>query len=310
MHLNLSCDHIMLQTKLKTIKLIGYGSTVSFGNNSTTTATTNTSTTTTVSNQELLLQEKDMRCMSPEQTGRIKNYDHIDYRSDFYTIGVIFYKMLTGKYPFDFDSSKDTSLLDIIHYHIYKDPTSITICNPNMPTILCDMVCKLMSKNAEDRYVSANGVMHDIDLMLSEYNDGNVELSNVTLAQHDGNNLSSSTKTTLATTATTNNNDMGNSCYFTLPKKLYGRQLEYKVLSNILQNKINIHSYAEYIMIKGHSGTGKSALVNELCKDIARRNGFCLHGKFDRPMMDHHNYNNNDTSSLTNSRYNLTLFIC
>ena len=261
MHLNLSCDHIILQTKLKTIKLIGYGSATSFGKSN---KNTNKQNAAYVSNQELMSQDKDVRCISPEQTGRMKNYD-IDYRSDFYSIGIIFYKMLTGYYPFDFDN-ESTSVLDVINYHIYKEPDCITKFNPNIPKSVCDMIYKLMSKNAEDRYISANGVIHDIDLMQSEFNDGNTTLQSLKLAQHD-NYMPS-----------TNQNDS----YFILPQKLYDRTDEYAKLSTIFHTKINLQSYTEYVMIKGNSGTGKSALVYDLYKDIARRSGFFLCGKFDK----------------------------
>lgn len=50
--------------------------------------------------------------MSPEQTGRMNR--HIDYRSDFYSLGVTFFEMLCGKPPFH----HSVDPLELIHKHI------------------------------------------------------------------------------------------------------------------------------------------------------------------------------------------------
>jgi len=61
-----------------------------------------------------------------------------------------------------------------------------------------------------------------------------------------------------------------------------GRADEYAMLSKLFHTKVNQQSHAEYVMIKGSSGIGKSALAYELCKDVAKQNGFYLNGKFDK----------------------------
>jgi predicted ATPase len=38
----------------------------------------------------------------------------------------------------------------------------------------------------------------------------------------------------------------------------------------------------EFCMVSGHSGVGKSALVNEISKPLVRRNGYLIQGKFDQ----------------------------
>src|ERR1043165_7474100 len=70
--------------------------------------------------------EGTLQYMSPEQTGRMNRI--IDYRSDFYSLGVIFYEILTGKKPFE---GKDA--LELIHCHIAQMPPSIASVAPGVP---------------------------------------------------------------------------------------------------------------------------------------------------------------------------------
>ena len=52
--------------------------------------------------------------MSPEQTGRMNRA--VDYRTDFYSLGVTLYELLTGRAPFTSDDP-----LELIHAHIARD---------------------------------------------------------------------------------------------------------------------------------------------------------------------------------------------
>src|SRR6185437_11599812 len=89
--------------------------------------------------------------LSPEQTGRM-NRD-IDYRTDFYSLGVTFYQMLTGRVPFDSDDP-----LEVIHGHIARMPPSPRELRPAIPVPISDMVMRLLAKAAEERYQSAAGL--------------------------------------------------------------------------------------------------------------------------------------------------------
>ncbi|NER07142.1 MAG: serine/threonine protein kinase, partial [Okeania sp. SIO3C4] len=59
--------------------------------------------------------EGTLAYISPEQTGRMNR--GIDYRTDFYSLGVTFYELLTGSLPFQ---SKDP--MELLHCHIAKTP--------------------------------------------------------------------------------------------------------------------------------------------------------------------------------------------
>ena len=132
MHMNLTSEHIIFDPESKNVKIIGCGSSTSF-----------ISKAKYISNQELL--ENDLRYISPEQTGRINRV--IDHRSDFYSLGIIFYRLLTGKHPFESENA-----WELLHLHLCKDPLPVHTMNSNVPVLLSTMVSKLMAKNADDRY--------------------------------------------------------------------------------------------------------------------------------------------------------------
>jgi PAS domain S-box-containing protein len=93
--------------------------------------------------------------ISPEQTGRINRT--LDYRSDFYSLGVTFYEMLTGKLPFQ---SNDP--LEIIYCHLSKQPVPMRELNSEVPEAIAQIVEKMMAKNADDRYQTAAGILADL----------------------------------------------------------------------------------------------------------------------------------------------------
>ncbi len=186
--------------------------------------------------------------MSPEQTGRM-NRD-LDYRSDYYSLGVTFFELLTGELPFHADST-----LAWVHSHISKSPPSPSEIDPSIPEAVSAIVLKLMAKNAEDRYQSSYGLIEDLGRCQRELaQTGSVPL--FALGHHDV------------------------SRRFQIPQRLYGRELELAALSALFE-RVAAGS-TELCMVSGHSGVGKSALVNELSKSLIRRNGYLIQGKFDQ----------------------------
>ena len=228
-HLDLTCDHIIFNSVSNSIKIIGCGSSSTFCNKL---------------SYNPKLSERDLRFISTEQTGRV-NRD-VDFRSDFYSLGIIFYRLLTGYYPFDSEIPSK-----LIYMHIFQEPTAVCIIDPNIPLPLSEMISKLLKKDADERYQSAKGIIHDIDLIMSEY----ASESKVTLAEHD-----------LSDTVI-------------LPQKLYGRTNEYNALLSAY-NRILSSSCFELVFVKGSTGMGKTALVFELNKPVMQ-SGMLIYGKFD-----------------------------
>jgi predicted ATPase/signal transduction histidine kinase/DNA-binding NarL/FixJ family response regulator/tRNA A-37 threonylcarbamoyl transferase component Bud32 len=100
--------------------------------------------------------EGTLAYISPEQTGRMNRI--LDYRSDFYSLGVTFYELFTGKLPFESDDA-----MELVHCHLAKQPPF-----PNdLPPMLSKIIMKLMAKTAEERYQSAWGIKADLEQVLN-----------------------------------------------------------------------------------------------------------------------------------------------
>jgi serine/threonine protein kinase len=82
--------------------------------------------------QEILspnLLEGTLAYISPEQTGRMNR--GIDYRTDFYSLGVTLYQLLTGKLPFETGDP-----IESIHCHLAQVPIPVDRVNPDVPAAI------------------------------------------------------------------------------------------------------------------------------------------------------------------------------
>ncbi|MBD1821515.1 AAA family ATPase [Cyanobacteria bacterium FACHB-DQ100] len=195
--------------------------------------------------------EGTLAYLSPEQTGRMNR--EIDYRTDFYSLGVTFYQLLTQRLPFE---SHDP--LELVYCHLARQPISPTELNFDVPEMLSAIVLKLMAKTAEDRYQSAIGLKHDLERCQQQYEqDGKIEA--FVLAQQD-------------------------LCdRFQIPAKLYGRNREVKTLLEAFDRvAVPQRASGEFLLVTGYSGIGKSSLVQEVYKPIVQRRGYFISGKFDQ----------------------------
>lgn len=87
--------------------------------------------------------------MSPEQA----RGEPVDPRSDLFSLGSLMYAMCTGRPPFRADTT-----FGVIRRITEDSPTAIQSLNPDIPAWLCHIIDKLMSKDAFQRYQSAERV--------------------------------------------------------------------------------------------------------------------------------------------------------
>ena len=186
--------------------------------------------------------------ISPEQTGRMNR--SIDYRSDFYTLGVTFYELLSGQLPFEADDD-----LGMVHAHIAKVHQPLSQSGKDIPDMVSKLVDKLLKKSAEDRYQSAQGLKTDLEKCLSAYQQAK-KIEPFNLGETDI------------------------SEQFQVSQKLYGRSTEVNTLLEHFNQLVD--GQPQMLSVSGYSGVGKSVLINEVHKPIAAHNGLFFSGKFDQ----------------------------
>jgi len=100
--------------------------------------------------------------ISPEQYGAIAR--EVDERSDIYSLGIIFYRMITAKMPYEGENIRT-----LIHQHLAHIPNAPSFYNPEVPTIIDSIVMKMIAKDPDDRYQSVGGLKKDIEKYKSGY---------------------------------------------------------------------------------------------------------------------------------------------
>jgi len=191
--------------------------------------------------------------MAPEQTGRMNR--SIDSRSDLYSLGVVFYQMLTGALPF---TASDP--MEWVHCHVARKPAPPGDRVETVPVPISKIVMKLLAKAAEERYQSAAGLERDLRRCLAEW-ERQRRIDDFPLGLSD-------TPDRLL-----------------IPETLYGRAREVAILLAGFERIVQ-GGASELVLVSGYSGIGKSAVVNELHKVLVPLHGLFASGKFDQYKRD------------------------
>jgi len=228
-HKDLKPSNILWNDHTKTVQIIDYGLSVAF-------------------NQKLdqfyqpTSLEGSVYYMSPELTGRVNR--QVDYRSDYYALGVTAYQLLSQQLPFDSKAGTE----DLLYILLVTEVTPLHLLDSSIPISLSNIIMHLMAKDAEDRYQTALGLTYDLSCCLSEVD--------LILGQQD-------------------------ICkHFQLPKHVYGRDNELNTLTQALSKVVA--GGQERVLVAGYSGIGKTALIHELYRYVAKEQGCLLEGKFDQ----------------------------
>jgi len=91
--------------------------------------------------------------MSPEQA----QGEDVDQRSDLWSVGMVFYQMLTGRLPFKGDHA------DVyIHSLLHEQPIPPSVFRDDIPEEAEDIILKCLQKSPQDRYDSAEELLRDL----------------------------------------------------------------------------------------------------------------------------------------------------
>jgi predicted ATPase/signal transduction histidine kinase len=190
----------------------------------------------------------DLAYGSPEQ---MKESIHpVDYRTDFYSTGLVLFELLTGRFPFP-----TSKAIEIVHHHIAQMPQAPHEIDSSIPVPISGIIMKLIAKNPESRYQSAFGIKSDLEKCIKLLETQN-NITDFEIGSND------------------------HSGKFTIPSKIYGRQQEIQRLqSNLIRTGEKTN---QVVLIAGKAGIGKTALVLELKKQILNQGGLFTYGKFDQ----------------------------
>lgn len=184
--------------------------------------------------------------MSPERTGRTNL--EVDYRSDFYSLGVTLYELLLGELPFRSDDP-----MALLHMQIATMPVPLHEADAAIPAAVSEIVQKLLAKFPDDRYQSSRGLQTDLQTCLLQWQcHGRIERFELARA------------------------DIPER--FCLSQKLYGRDAETARLLGAFE-RVSNGACAELMLVAGYSGIGKTALVNQLHKPVVARRAYFIKGK-------------------------------
>ncbi|HSI57614.1 MAG TPA: AAA family ATPase, partial [Ideonella sp.] len=196
--------------------------------------------------------EGDLAYLAPEQTGRMNR--SIDDRCDLYTLGVIFYRILTGRLPFTAEDD-----LALVHAHLSLPPPAPRALEPDFPLALERLLLKLLEKNAENRYQTAEGLCADLDGLLA-HAEGSPAWSEFQPGARDHRNE------------------------LVVPQRLYGRSGEVRQLLDAFA--ATAAGDKLLLLVGGYAGVGKSSLISEVHKPITAARGSFVAGKFDQVQRD------------------------
>jgi predicted ATPase/signal transduction histidine kinase len=194
--------------------------------------------------------EEILTYSAPEQTGRINRV--IDYRTDWYLFGLVFYEMLVGYSPV-----KGNNAAELLDWHIAQSPVLPSAIKANIPLMISNIIMKLLAKSAEDRYQSALSLKMDLHNCLQQLQETN-QIKPFELGQMDI------------------------APQLSISQKLYGRTTELNALSLALEGNSNHEpNFSKIILISGAAGIGKTALVKEIYPQLTQLGNYFIQGKFE-----------------------------
>lgn len=175
-----------------------------------------------------------LQFIAPEQTGRLAAEP--DSRTDIYSLGVLFWAMLTGKQAFTGDLP-----IDIVQKVLRDKPPPVSSTRMDIPDVVSNVIAKMTQKQMDDRYHSINGLKWDLTQIAKFLGEGDEEsLRNYKIGLKDV------------------------SSFFILPSKTVGRDQEYDRIFRIIEK---VHGHQQSMERKAHAHTLYQISANSSTSD-------------------------------------------
>jgi predicted ATPase/signal transduction histidine kinase len=184
--------------------------------------------------------------LAPEQTGRTSR--PVDQRADLYGLGATLYELATGRPPFGTGDP-----LRLTHDHLARVPVPPSDVNPGIPGPLSAIIMHLLEKEPDDRYQTADGLVHDLEQWQEACTSPRVPAPRIGERDFPRRLLP--------------------------PSRLVGRDGEEAALQAAFEEAVA--GQCQGVLVSGLPGVGKTALVNELRSAVTARDGWFVAGKFD-----------------------------
>ncbi|WP_426502562.1 AAA family ATPase [Dactylosporangium sp. McL0621] len=189
--------------------------------------------------------------LAPEQTGRTAR--SVDQRADLYALGATLYELATGAPPFGFGDP-----LRLTHDHLARVPVPPAEVNRAVPGLLSEIVMHLLEKEPDNRYQTAEGVVHDLE-WLRDAGTGQ-GAAGLRVGARDV------------------------PLRLLPPSRLVGRDAEVAALGAAFAESLS--DGCRGVLVGGVPGVGKTALVDELRSVVTGGDGWFVAGKFDQYRRD------------------------
>ncbi|ALL68282.1 Putative ATPase [Paraburkholderia caribensis MBA4] len=224
-HRDISADNVLVDLESNKASLIGFGNAID-----------SQEALDADAEQELLI--TTYAYLAPELTGRINR--PTDSRCDIYSIGCVLYQLVAGVLPF-----VDGDLLGSLHSHLTSVPPTLYQVRPDVPEVFSALVAKLIAKDANDRYLSTESLVSDLERCKSELH----RTGQISLFPLDHGNISRR---------------------LNLVSQPYGMHEAANEIERIFELVVE-RGGTEAILIYGPSGCGKSTLVQHLHASFVER---------------------------------------
>lgn len=203
--------------------------------------------------------------MSPEALSESRK--GADYRSDFYSFGVVLYELFVGKVPFSHDNPAK-----LVKMHLNNKPIQPVLL-ANISQDLSDIIMKLLEKDPLDRYSNCTVLMNDLIEVKNQY----IEDSDLFSLSAHREYPSFDPKKILVKSEPYESNDIESPKPILFPKKVYGRTQLYK---EIIDKYNSMNHGLNSVFVQGDPGSGKTTLFHDLMELVSSKGEFYCYFKY------------------------------